>query len=287
MTTVLVTGASGALGTAVLERLRGRRRTRALVHRRPADADECVRGDLVTGEGLDEALDGVRAIVHLAAVTHARRPRAYEAVNAAGTRRLVEAAARAGAERIVHVSTRAIDPRGGAYSASKASAEAVVRSSGVPWVILRLAEVYGGGGREGIDALVGRARSGRTLPLVGDGSQEVCPLFVDDAVTAIVSGLERDVTGRTYTLGGDCLTLEDFARRCAAAFGDRSRIVHVPQPVVALASAAARFLPLPLAPDQLARLRAPKERPSPDAQEELGVAPLPLADGLRHVRARW
>jgi nucleoside-diphosphate-sugar epimerase len=278
VTTVLVTGASGRLGVSVVARLRGSHRVRALVHRREVDADEVAHGDLVTGEGLRAALDGVDAVVHLAGLTHSRRASEYDRVNVEGTRNLVEAAR--DVERIVLVSTRAIDPAGGAYSASKARAEELVRAAPVGWVVLRLAEVYGAGGREGVDAIVASARSGRPVLLVGDGSTEVCPIHVDDACDAIV-GAFRAPTGRTYTIGGDCRPLRAFAEACIDAFGSRSRIVRVPKQLVALAARASSVVPLPLVPDQPARLSAPKERPSPDAEAELGFRVRPLAEGLR------
>jgi uncharacterized protein YbjT (DUF2867 family) len=89
-----------------------------------------------------------------------------------------------------------------------------------------------------------------------------------------------DALGNTYTLAGECLTARELAEACIRVFGSRSRIVQVPEPLVAALSVAARVLPLPLYPDQLARLRAPKPEPSPDP-EELGFRPRPLEDGLR------
>jgi hypothetical protein len=71
-----------------------------------------------------------------------------------------------------------------------------------------------------------------------------------------------------------------FARLCVAASQANSRIVPVPIPALRLLSAAARALPLPLFPDQLARLRAPKPVGSPAAREDLDFGPRPLVDSL-------
>ena len=72
---ILVTGASGAIGSRVVEQLRGQGRpVRCLVRRRPvANADELVRGNLGDGSTLDAAVQGAEVVLHLAAVTHARR----------------------------------------------------------------------------------------------------------------------------------------------------------------------------------------------------------------------
>ena len=93
---ILVTGASSAIGTRVVEQLRGQgRAVRALVRRRPvANADESVAGDLGDASTLDAAVDGADVVVHLAAVTHARRSRDYVEANVRGTQRLLDAACR-------------------------------------------------------------------------------------------------------------------------------------------------------------------------------------------------
>jgi len=281
--TILVTGASGALGSELVPRLRERGwRVRALVHGRPAvGADEAVAGDVRDEEALAGALNRTDAVIHLAARTHARRTRDYHAVNVIGTRALVTAARRGGVARLVLASTRAIDPRGGAYSASKAEAERAVRESGLDFAIVRLPELYGGRRELGVDALVTRVRRGRPVPLVGRGGYEVCPITLKDAAAALVAAVESPAaTGKTYTLAGECMSMRVFVERCAAALGTRPRIVRVPVFGVALASLAATRLPIPLYPDQLARLRAPKPLPSPEAEAELGFRPLRVEDGL-------
>lgn len=274
---VLVTGAAGGIGSRLVAALRAKsRRVRSLQHRRDVEGDEIVRGDLRDAASIARATDGVDAVIHLAAVTHARAPAAYE-VNVTGTRALVDAFA----GRVVHVSTRAIDPRGGAYSASKAQAEDVARGS-QEWVIVRLPEVYGAGGAEGVDGIIERARRGNAIPIVGNGGDEVCPVHVDDAVSALVAALDAPA-GRTYTLAGDCTTIRDFAEEAVRLLGSSSRIIGVPVAAVAVAARLARFLPLPLYPDQLARLRAPKESDASNARADLGFEPRGLAEGLGRV----
>lgn len=280
---MLVTGGSGALGRLVARELRERGwRVRALAHRRPvAEASEVVWGDLADLTSLDAAADGADSILHLAAVTHARRARVYERVNAEGTRNLLRAASHSSVRRFVHVSTRAIDPSGGAYSRAKGHAETAVRESGLEFVIVRLAEVYGVGGEDGVDAILSRARRGRTIPIVDDGSDEVCPVFVGDVIEPLVASLSSPAAaGKTYTLAGECQTVRAFAEACVSRFGGGSRIVAVPSSAVAALSKLAHAVPLPLYPDQLARLRAPKGGATPEAAEDLGFRPRPLQEAL-------
>jgi NADH dehydrogenase len=274
--TVLVTGAAGGLGRALLPALRDRGWTvRALVHRRPvAGADEQFAGDLGDAASLERAAAGVDAVLHLAARTHARRAADYVEANVEGTRRLLAA----GVPRFLHVSTRAIGEGGGGYSESKRAAERLVEGSGAAWTIVRLPEVYGAGSAEGVDAIIDSARKGGVIPVVGRGDDEVCPVHVDDVTVALAAALDAP-PGRTYTLAGECTTTRAFAEACVAHFGG-GRIVSVPVAAVRALSLAARVAPLPLYPDQLARLRAPKPPPTPEAGPDLGFAPRPLRDGL-------
>jgi NADH dehydrogenase len=280
---VLVTGAAGGLGGPLLRALRGRGwRVRCLVHRRPVPlADEAVSGSLEDERSLHEAAAGVDAVLHLAARTHARHPRAYRESNVAGTRRLLAAAHAAGVGRFVHVSTRAIDESGGAYSRSKAEAERLVSAFDMATTIVRLPEVFGTGSREGVDDIIERARKRAPIPVVGSGEDVVCPIHVDDAVDALAAALDAPAAiGRTYTLAGECLTTRRFAETCAQVLGGRSRVVGVPVAALRILSLASRIFPLPLYPDQLARLRAPKPAPSRDAKADLGFAPRPISDAL-------
>jgi nucleoside-diphosphate-sugar epimerase len=281
---VLVTGGSGALGRQLLGELSARGiHTRGLVHRRPVDgAGETVTGDISDPASLSPAVAGVESVVHLAALTHARRQDAYTAINRDGTRNLVAACAAEGVRRLVHVSTRAISPHGGAYSRSKHAAEEVVRAGPVPWVILRLPEVYGTGGREGADRIVTAARAGARIPVVGAGDDEVCPMFVDDAIDAMASAVAASaVAGQSFTLAGECMTMRDFAERCVRHYDTGGRVVGMPVALVRALAALGRVAPIPIYPDQLSRLRTPKPAPTGETHAKLGLRARPLDEGLR------
>jgi 2-alkyl-3-oxoalkanoate reductase len=286
--TVLVTGASGGLGTRLVPLLRERGHiVRALVHRKPvATADETVQGDVLDEASLSLAVRGADAILHLAARTHARARRDYNRFNVTGTENLVRAARSAGSGRFVYISTRAIGHRGGGYSDSKRAAEAVVAASGLAYAIVRLPEVFGAGGSEGVDQMLDSARTGRPIALVGDGRQQLCPAHVDDVLPALAEAVSAPAAvGNTYTLAGECTTMREFAERLVAATGSRSRIIGLPRALVRLAGAASRFVPLSLYPDQYARLTAAKPPASPAAEADLGFRPRGLDDAIRSLAA--
>jgi len=279
-----VTGGAGAVGARLVPKLREAGwHTRCLVHRRPVEgADELVRGDLADAASLDRPAVGAAAVLHLAALTHSRNPRAYYEVNVGGTARLLDAARRGGARRFVLVSTRAIAEDGGAYSRSKARSEAAVAEAGLEHTIVRLPEVYGAGSREGVDRIVEKARAGGVIPLVGDGSDHACPAFVDDVIRALVASLSSPAAGgKTYTLAGECMTLRELADRCLRFYCSGGRVQPIPVPAVRLLGALGRIAPVPVYPDQLRRLRAEKPPPSREAHRELGFEPRSLEEGLR------
>lgn len=287
--TVLITGAAGSIGATFVRALgdQGWRR-RCLVHRRAVvEADETVTGDLSIPTSLHEAVEGADVIVHLAALTHSRSLARYREVNVVGTMNLLAAARLGDVGRFVFVSTRAISPEGGAYSCSKARAEEAVRDGGVPWTIVRLPEVYGTGGAEGVDRILKSVRTGAVVPIVGRGDDRLCPAHIDDVVTACVRTMESsEAIGRTYTLAGPSVTVLEFVELAGKALGRRPRVLKVPTLVVAALAAVSRVLPLPIYPDQLTRLRSPKPAATPGAQVDLMFYPRPLSDGLKEVAAR-
>jgi NADH dehydrogenase len=281
---VFLTGGSGLIGAALIPALRAAGwRTRCLVHRAPvAGADELVSANLGDLEGLKAATEGVDAVLHLAAITHARRRSEYFRVNVEGTRNLIQAVEGSRLQRLVLVSSRTASSEGGHYSESKLRAEEMVRASGLPFTIVRLPEVYGTGGEEGVEQIISRAARGAAIPVVGTGGQQVCPLELGDAIGPIVKALDAEVAaGKTYTLAGECMTVREFAGACTEAGGGRSRIVAVPKPVVRWLCRASALLPLPLAPDQLTRLEGPKHEGSATARDQLGFHPRSLREGLR------
>jgi NADH dehydrogenase len=229
-------------------------------------------------------VEEIDAVIHLAAVTHARRRAEYFGINVEGTRNLVRALERGRLRRLVLVSSRTASETGGHYSESKLRAEEIVRNSGLPFTIVRLAEVYGTGGGEGVEQIISRARRGAPIPLVGSGSQRICPLDVRDAIGPMVNALDAEVAaGKAYTLAGECMSMREFAEACIEASGAGSRVVTIPKFAVGALCRAAAFLPLPLAPDQLKRLEGPKHVGSAEARDQLGFSPQSSQEGLREL----
>jgi len=287
---VLVTG-PGRLGRPLLAALHGQGITGAVLHRRP-DASlppgwQSIRADVTRPESLAGVCTDIDQVLHLAAVTHTNRSARYEEVNAFGTLNLIAEARRAGVERFTLVSTRAISPAGGAYSRSKIQAEEIVRDSGLAWNILRPAEVYGtegGTGGEGISALIERCRQGRWVPVPGDGSPRLAPVYLDDVIDGICRAVTAPGQGGVLMLAGpEEMTYLELIRRLAAYFHTRPRTFGVPAGLLALAARTFALLPLdkpPLYADQVARLFSPKGHDTESALRAFGFTARPLEQGL-------
>jgi Nucleoside-diphosphate-sugar epimerases len=161
--TILVTGGTGLVGSRLLQRLReSGLECRALVrssNKLPAGV-AAIEGDILDPSSLASALDGVSAIIHLAAVFRTNDEALIWKVNLEGTRNLIAAAKQYAPDaRFIMASTSNVynvnNPHPGreddpveptlAYPASKVAAENELRNSGLNWTILRFPFVYGDG----------------------------------------------------------------------------------------------------------------------------------------------
>ena len=261
-------------------------RVRALVHRThlPAlDMVEPVDGRLDDEESLVPPLRGVDTVIHFAASTHASKAERYFTTNTAGTANLVRASQRAGVRRFILISTRAIRSECGDYARSKAAAEAVVRTSGLPHVILRFAEVYGGGSSEGLNALLDLVRKSPLVPCPVGGAS-LSPLWVDDAVDAVSRVVVRpDLPKDVYTIAGPrSYTLPQIIGIVAHRMAKRRLIVPIPLtllPIIACLSTAIGGRRLRY--DQISRLKCEKDSDIDDARRDLEFTPLAFEEGVK------
>ena len=292
--TVLVTGASGFVGSAVARALLAAGQpVRALV--RPGSARglpddlalEPAVGDLDDPPSLARAVSGCRALFHVAADYRlwVPEPAAMYRANVEGTRALLIAAAEAGVARIVYTSSvatlglradgrpadettpAALDDMIGHYKRSKYLAEQAVRGlileHGVPAVIVNPSAPIGP--RDARPTPTGRmvleAARGRMPAYVDTGLNVV---HVDDVAAGHLLAFERGAIGERYILGGEDLTLGEILRLIAGLVGRRPPRVRLP---------AAALLPVAVIAEAIARVRRSGD-------------PLVTLDGVRMARKR-
>lgn len=167
MTFIAMTGATGFVGQALLQRaLAEGWEVRALTRRMqpPRAGVTWVEGDLHDPAALLRLVEGTEAVIHVAGVVNAPDAAGFEAGNVAGTLNVVEAAKRAGVRRFLFVSSlSAREPKLSAYGASKAKAEKLVKASGLDWTTVRPPWIYGPGDRETLDMF--KAARWRIVPM--------------------------------------------------------------------------------------------------------------------------
>jgi uncharacterized protein YbjT (DUF2867 family) len=251
----------------------------------PPDRVRSFAVDVVDGTGLDAALAGAEAVVHLVAIPRQGRGRTFEGTNVGGVERVVDAAAAAGVRRIVHLSVLgAVDDPELAYLRSKWRGEQVVRASGLEWVVLRPSLLFGEG--DGFFTLIRTTLtwwSPGVVALPGDGSARFQPLSVDDLAIAVERSIvEPARAGQTYELGGpEYLTYRQIVDAVMRATGKRRLKMSMPIPLLsALTLVTDRILPIfPVSHDQVRSLRMPNFTDLDAFERTFGVIPRPFDVG--------
>jgi dihydroflavonol-4-reductase len=318
---VLLTGASGFVGSAVARKLVDRGfSVRALV--RPASPVahlsgidvEFVRGDLRDPDSVRQAMAGMGGVFHVAADYRLWAPDPQEIVrnNMLSTTHVMQEAMRAGVERVVYtssVATLVCRPVGapsdetmpldeakaiGAYKRSKVAAERLVESmvaKGLPAVIVNPSTPIGPSdvrptptGRIIIDAATGR------VPVFVDTGLNM--VHVDDVADGHLAAFERGRIGERYILGGQNATLSEILAAVAREVGRRPPRIRIPR---------ASVVPIALVAEMMARrngreplitldgLRMSKNRmffTAAKAERELGYKARPYAEAITDA-IRW
>jgi len=293
-----VTGATGFVGRALLQRLCAAGHIVRCLVRQGSEADlrghgaiARIEGDVVTRQGLEEGMAGCDAVIHLVGVIRERRAAGvtFERVHTEGTRNVLEAAEAAGIRRYLHMS--ALGTRPGAasrYHQTKWAAEEAVRASGLAWTIFRPSIIYGPG--DGfVTMLASMVRRLPVVPVIGSGRQRVQPVPVDQVAAGFARALDLPTTiKQIYEVGGpEPVTILELLDLIGRALGRRSvPKVHVPVGVMAPLARVLHPLPgFPFTPDQLLMLGEDSVCDPRPFFETFELEPVSLAVGLEHMLA--
>ncbi len=247
---ILVTGATGFIGSHLVDRLAGDgRAVRCLVRRTSAVAKlpsrgvEFAYGDLTTGDGVSQALHGVDIAIHLAGVTKARVSSDYYTGNVQGTANLLRAAPEL--RRLVHVSSLAAagpsfdgkplteddEPRPVShYGRSKLAAEELVRKSMLSKrsVIVRPPVVYGPRDADVFQIIRGVARG--WMVRIGSAERWFSLIYVKDLVSGLIAAADAGgADGVIYMAHPEPVTWEQFGSTAARSMGKLLRTATVPE----------------------------------------------------------
>ncbi len=247
---VFLTGASGFIGTHLLEALKeGPYSIRCLARNDQRAARftekgfEAALGNILYREGLESCMEGIDAVVHLVGIIHARGEFTFERVHVAGTRNLINAAKRAGVRHFFYQSSLGASLKSSSrFLRTKAEAEELVKESGLTYTIFRPSLVVGerDGFTEKLKAVI---QLGPVVPVAGDGNAKFQPMDVDDWVKCFMSIFGSDDSiGKIYEFGGpEHLTQNEIVSLIMETMGIKRTIVHLP---VSFARAGVPFLGL-------------------------------------------
>ena len=248
--TVLVTGASGFVGSHLVERLaQSGTKVRALLRGasnerwlRDVANVEVHRAALSDITALSKATAGVSTVFHLAAVTSAPREVDYFSANVGGTRSVIEAMRRSApdATLVLCSSQAAAGPSRegkalnekdtpepiGPYGKSKLEAEHVAFNSGLRTVVVRPPTVYGPRERDMLEMFRWAARG--LVPLVGRYEQRVNLIHVNDLDTALIAAVAAPSGSLFFVTDGRVYDRNDILREIASAVSRTPTVIRLP-----------------------------------------------------------
>jgi nucleoside-diphosphate-sugar epimerase len=257
---IFVTGATGFIGSHLVERLVARRHDLRVLVRSNSDLRrlrglglELAFGDVRDYWAVREAIKGVDVVYHLAGMMRDWGPRQlFLDVNVGGTENVCQACVAEGVERLIHTSSVAAtgledcsdvkdesaplvtDYRQHPYCYSKAESERVVqcygRDHGLKVTVLRPSYVYGPRELNVGVYIVARLLQRRFYLLPGDGRNYHQMIYVTDLARGMELALQPHATGQTFILVGPRTTAGEAYSALARAMG-RREVIYVPRTV--------------------------------------------------------
>ena len=281
--TVLVTGATCPTGDLVVRELiqRPEVKVRCLV-RNTSRADLLVdagvllyMGDLTTGQGLTDAMNGVDTVIHIAGVRFVRP--------------ILQGMRDCRVHRGVFVNTTGVFSKFKSASELYQTLEAEMQTSltamGADYVAIRPTMIYGDARDRSICRLFEHFSHHRLFPMFGDGSALIQPVYFHDVASAILSAYEALGTHNGfYNVSGESAVtyrtlLTEIARLCRR----QPIFVQLPLRLTASTINAVRWVypRFPLKGEQVWRTTESRAFDHSDAWRDLGFRPLSIEEGLR------
>lgn len=240
---ILLTGATGTVGAALLRRLTvAGTPVRCLVRNPKRLGPERVRVQIALGElanpaSFRNALRGVSTVIHLAASIRDQPRGSIEELNAMATLRLVRGAEKAGAKRFVFASAMNASLQSPTrFFRAKALARRAVEASDLETTVFSPSIVYTPG--DPWLTILDRFSHLPVMPIAGDGETRFQPIWAEDVADCIMAALDRppgpsDNGHRAFDLAGpEVLSYDEIVELALRPTGRRRPLLHVPMPAV-------------------------------------------------------
>lgn len=294
---ILLTGATGTLGSALLPKLLERGLPVRCLVRDPRRLGSLrVQVSISIGNVADRyvfgtALRGVDTVVHLAAATRDQNRGSIEELNGLATRRLVLAAERRGVKRFFYISPLAATQHSPVrFFRSAALSEQAIRDANFDSTVFKASMIYAADDRY-LAPLAAMSRALPLIPLFGGRDTEFEPLWAEDAAQAIARVVAGEPAPPTAVgdgielVGPEVLTNEQIVHIATRRLGRRRPTIAIPNSWARLAFSLAheRFGPAAIAtPDEIDLLTvSARSRRGIEDITALGVDPLPMNTALR------
>lgn len=213
-TKIIVTGANGQVGRALLNRLWDTSAETYAVAR--------IAGSLQASKVLTMPLDSERVqkaiqqsdvAVHLAGTLWPKTSNSYYGANVATTAALIRATRDSNVKRIIFLSS--VDARADSsneYLRTKGLAEGLLWKTGIPTVVFRCTHLIGSPDSPGPTARGLQSLDGEPVKVLGSGRQIVAPVFVDDVVSAILLAIDKGRSGMYELSGPERMSMDELVR---------------------------------------------------------------------------
>jgi nucleoside-diphosphate-sugar epimerase len=241
--TVVVTGANGLVGRALLNKLQQTQVYTIALVRTPVElpANRVVVGPL-DAPSAQAAIGGADCVAHLAGTFFPVGKSSYWADNVVATEKVVNAFKDSKGKRILFLSPVGADENSkNQYLRTKAQAERLLTATGKEVVIFRCSHIIGPPDAPGPFAFSLLAKPGKKAGVIGSGRQQVAPLYIGDVVMALIGAMTKGAPGTYELTGPDPMSLDDLVRLLNR--NPEVRISHLPDWAARLLGAVLPMLP--------------------------------------------
>lgn len=282
---ILLTGASGFLGSSIAATLLARGHSVVGCVRNPDRARRCLPGidllkaDFATDHDVAQwrpRLQGIDAVINAVGIIRETRGQTFAALHERAPIALFTACHETGVQRVIQISALGADKNAQSqYHLSKKAADDFLRTLDLDWTIVQPSLVFGAGG--GSAQLFTRMAAAPVIVTLGHGEQRVQPVHLDDLRELVASlVVAPDESRQTVAaVGARALSLRDWLHEIRHGLGlHKTTKIRLPQPIVsAIARVGDRFPSMPLSSETLAMLERGNSADPGEVTRLLGRSP--------------